>query len=152
MISKADFPKLQMPDDAMQVTDPKTGETGYRVGLEVFHQLHCLNLLRMSTYPDYYTKLWWSDTNDKPEKVRAHLGMFLIFGVYTDDVLTRTLDHCIEILRMNLMCLSDVNVFTFHKQPGKEGYWPNYESHHVCRNFDHIKQWANDHAMPEADV
>jgi hypothetical protein len=76
MISKADFPKLDMPPNAMQVTDPRTGETGYRVGLEVFHQLHCLNLLRMSTYPEYYTKLWWSDTNDKPEKVRAHLGTF----------------------------------------------------------------------------
>jgi hypothetical protein len=74
MISTSDFPKLQKPANAMQVTDPKTGETGYRVGLEVFHQLHCLNLLRMSTYPEYYTKLWWSDTNDKPEKVRAHLG------------------------------------------------------------------------------
>jgi hypothetical protein len=74
MISKADFPKLNNPDNAMEVTDPKTGETGYRVGLEVFHQLHCLNLLRMSTYPEYYTKLWWSDTNDKPERVRAHLG------------------------------------------------------------------------------
>jgi hypothetical protein len=134
MISTSDFPKLQKPADAMQVTDPKTGETGYRVGLEVFHQLHCLNLLRMSTYPDYYPKLWWSDTNDKPEKVRAHL------------------DHCIEILRMNLMCLSDVNVFTFHKQPGKEGYWPDYESEHVCRNFEKIKDWANANAMPEADV
>ncbi|KAF1945197.1 hypothetical protein EJ02DRAFT_451766 [Clathrospora elynae] len=134
MISKADFPKLQKPADAMQVTDPRTGETGYRVGIEVFHQLHCLNLLRMSTYPEYYPKLWWSDTNDKPERVREHL------------------DHCIEILRMNLMCFSDVNVFTFHKQAGKEGYWPDYESHHVCRNFDKIKQWANDNAMPEADV
>ncbi|KAJ4364702.1 hypothetical protein N0V83_009299 [Neocucurbitaria cava] len=60
-----------------------------------------------------------------------------------------------QILRMNLMCLSDINVFTFHKLPGeraKEGYWPDYESHHVCRNFDAIKQWANDNAMPEADV
>jgi hypothetical protein len=134
MISKADFPKLNNPSNAMEVTDPKTGETGYRVGLEVFHQLHCLNLLRMSTYPEYYTKLWWSDTNDKPEKVRAHL------------------DHCIEILRMNLMCFSDVNVFTFHPVEGKKGYWPDYESKHMCRNFDKIKKWANDNAVPEADV
>lgn len=74
MVLDADFPKLDMPADAMRVTDPRSGETGYRVGLEVFHQLHCLNLLRMSTYPEYYTKLWWSDTNDKPERVRGHLG------------------------------------------------------------------------------
>ncbi|KAH7385441.1 hypothetical protein DE146DRAFT_205797 [Phaeosphaeria sp. MPI-PUGE-AT-0046c] len=134
MVSDADFPKLDMPSDAMRVTDPKSGETGYRVGLEVFHQLHCLNLLRMSTYPEYYTKLWWSDTNDKAERVRGHL------------------DHCIEILRMNLMCLTDVNVFTFHPVEGKEGYWPNYESQHVCRDFEQVKRWANDNAMPEADV
>lgn len=134
MVSVKDFPKLQKPTDSLMATDPRTGETGYRVGLEVFHQLHCLNLLRMSTYPDYYPKLWWSDTNDKAENVRAHL------------------DHCIEILRMNLMCLSDINVFTFHSRPGREGAWPDYESQHVCRNFDQIKQWANDNAMPEADV
>lgn len=76
MVSEIDFPKLDMPADAMRVTDPRSGETGYRVGLEVFHQLHCLNLLRMSTYPEYYTKLWWSDTNDKPERVRGHLGTY----------------------------------------------------------------------------
>jgi hypothetical protein len=74
MISQSDFPLLQKPSTAMPVTDPRTGETGYRVGLEVFHQLHCLNLLRMATYPDYYTKVEWSDTNDEPQKVRAHLG------------------------------------------------------------------------------
>jgi hypothetical protein len=79
MVSTTDFPKLRKPLSAMQVTHPQSGETGYRVGLEVFHQLHCLNLLRMSTYPEYYPKLWWSDTNDEPERVRAHLGML---GLY----------------------------------------------------------------------
>ncbi|KAF2870738.1 hypothetical protein BDV95DRAFT_496052 [Massariosphaeria phaeospora] len=134
MVSVDDFPKLQKPKDSLKVRDPRTGETGYRVGLEVFNQLHCLNLLRMSTYPDYYSKLWWSDTNDKPETVRAHL------------------DHCIEILRMNLMCFADVNVFTFHELPGREGEWPDYESRHVCRNFEKIRVWANDNAMPFEDA
>jgi hypothetical protein len=50
------------------------------------------------------------------------------------------------------MCLSDVNVFTFHEQEGMEGYWPDYNSHHVCRNFDRIRDYAKEHAMPEADV
>ena len=77
LISPTNFPALQKPSSAMRVTNPKTGETGYRVGLEVFHQLHCLNLLRMSTYPEYYTKVWWSDTNDEPGRVRAHLGTFV---------------------------------------------------------------------------
>jgi hypothetical protein len=66
--------------------------------------------------------------------------------------LTYRPDHCIEILRMNLMCFSDVNVFTFHPVAGKEGYWPDYESNHVCRNFEKVKKWANDNAVPDADV
>ena len=36
MVSLKDFPTLDKPSDSLKVTDPKTGETGYRVGLEVF--------------------------------------------------------------------------------------------------------------------
>ncbi|KAF1912993.1 hypothetical protein BDU57DRAFT_589758 [Ampelomyces quisqualis] len=130
----ADFPKLSKPPTALRVADPVTGRPGYRVGLEVFHQLHCLNLLRMSTYPEHYTELWQSDTNGEAEKVRAHL------------------DHCVETLRMNLMCMADVNVFTFHPVEGGEGYRPDYESAHVCRNFEGIRKWAVEHAVPDQDV
>ncbi|KAF2821179.1 hypothetical protein CC86DRAFT_411477 [Ophiobolus disseminans] len=134
IIPASSFPKLNKPADAMRSTNPATGETGYRVGIEAFHQLHCLNLLRMATYPEYYTKVEWSDTNDEPERVRAHL------------------DHCIEILRMNLMCFADVNVFTFHPRQGSEGFWPDYESEHVCRDFERVRRWAVENGVPDADV
>ncbi|KAF1992928.1 hypothetical protein P154DRAFT_557963 [Amniculicola lignicola CBS 123094] len=136
MITLEDFPKLQKPATSLRVTNPKTGETGYRVGLEVFHQLSCLNMIRIATYPDYHLKMEWSDENDSPEHVREHL------------------DDCIETLRMSLMCMSDVNVFTFHDTPGREqeGAVPDYGSHHVCRNFDGIKRWALENAMPETVV
>jgi len=29
-------------------------EESYQAGLEVFHQLHCLDVLRKSSYPEYY--------------------------------------------------------------------------------------------------
>ncbi|KAL1607979.1 hypothetical protein SLS60_002918 [Paraconiothyrium brasiliense] len=129
MVSVNDFPKLKKPTDSLKVSDPKSDETGYRVGLEVFHQLQCLNLLRMATYPEHYTKLQ-SDESSKPEEVRAYL------------------DHCVEILRTKLMCASDVSVFTYHAMPGKQAPVPDYDSKHVCRNFDKIKQWATDNAVP----
>jgi len=53
---------------------------------------------------------------------------------------------------MNLMCFTDVNVFTFHPREGKEGYWPDYESHHVCRDFERVRKWAVENAVPDADV
>ncbi|KAF9730930.1 hypothetical protein PMIN04_004014 [Paraphaeosphaeria minitans] len=129
MVSVDDFPKLKKPMDSVKVKDPKSDETGYRVGLEVFHQLQCLNLLRMATYPEHYTKLQ-SDEASKPEDVRAYLN------------------HCVEILRTKLMCASDVSVFTYHAMPGQQAPMPDYDSKHVCRNFDKIKQWATDNAMP----
>ncbi|KAF2122313.1 hypothetical protein BDV96DRAFT_640362 [Lophiotrema nucula] len=133
MIRLEDLPQLQKPEDSLKVIDPNTGETGYRVGLEVFHQLQCLDMLRMSTYPNYSTRLW-TEMSNKPEKVRAHL------------------DECVETLRMSLMCHSDVHVFTFRDAPARGAASPDYASHHVCRNFAGIRQWALDNAMPEQSV
>ncbi|KAF2713084.1 hypothetical protein K504DRAFT_478998 [Pleomassaria siparia CBS 279.74] len=130
MISMDDFPKLQKPEDAVKVTDPKTGETGYRVGLEVFHQLSCLNMLRVATYQDYHPKLPGSGLNNNIQVERNEL------------------DECIEILRMNLMCHADINAFTYRNAPGTSSGVPDYESQHVCRNFDSIKNWAHENAMP----
>ncbi|ORY18498.1 hypothetical protein BCR34DRAFT_473215 [Clohesyomyces aquaticus] len=133
LISVDDMPKLQKPLNSLKVTDPRTGETGYRVAFEVFHQLHCLNMLRMATYPDHFSQLAIMVSDDDISNARAHL------------------DNCIETLRMSLMCSADVNVFTFHEKPGLKGSWPDHETHHVCRNFDAIKQWAHENGMPSQD-
>ncbi|KAJ4353555.1 uncharacterized protein N0V89_005285 [Didymosphaeria variabile] len=146
MVTVNEFPKLKKPMDSLKVSDPRSDETGYRVGLEVFHQLQCLNLLRMATYPEHYTKLQ-SDESSKPEEVRAYLGecnQISPLRVPTNIVQ----DHCVEILRTKLMCASDVSVFTYHAVPGKQAPVPDYDSKHVCRNFDKIKQWATDNAVP----
>ncbi|GAM37250.1 hypothetical protein TCE0_023f07021 [Talaromyces pinophilus] len=56
-IPKSDLAKLGMPEYSLKVDHPVTGEEGYRVGMEVFHHLHCLNLLRKVTYKEYYEPL-----------------------------------------------------------------------------------------------
>ncbi|KAM7192634.1 protein of unknown function (DUF3328) domain containing protein [Rhypophila sp. PSN 637] len=56
------------------------GNDGYMAGMEAFHQLHCLNYIRMYTYMDYYEKI---DTDIKAETMeerREHA------------------DHCVETL------------------------------------------------------
>lgn len=59
-----------------------------------------------------------------------------------------SVDHCVEVLRTKLMCASDVSVFTYHAMPGQAAPMPDYDSKHVCRNFDRIKQWATENAIP----
>jgi Mycotoxin biosynthesis protein UstYa len=73
MISDAELQKLDMPISSLKVIHPTTGVEGYRVGLEVFHQLHCINLLRRVTYKDYYEPLG-GEFASGPEALQMHTG------------------------------------------------------------------------------
>ena len=42
MISATELLKLDMPETSLKVIHPKIGKDGYRVGIEAFHQLHCI--------------------------------------------------------------------------------------------------------------
>lgn len=63
-----------MPKTHLRAKHPKTGVEGYRVGLEVFHQLHCINLLRQVTYKDYYTELGNGNFAGGDEDLQMHTG------------------------------------------------------------------------------
>ncbi len=56
MITEEERKQLGLSADSLPIQNPRTGEWGYRAGVEVFHQLHCLNLLRQALYSDYYGK------------------------------------------------------------------------------------------------
>ncbi|MCJ1442095.1 MAG: hypothetical protein MMC23_002587 [Stictis urceolatum] len=134
MISESELVAIDKPNTVLKVTDPNTGIEGYRIGLEVFHQLHCLNLLRKVSYQEYYRPMG-GDFADPPEKFRGHV------------------DHCIEMLRMNLMCESDIGVITFHEVPGMDdGPWPDFSTWHTCRNFEAVRDWAVEHTVSNDDV
>jgi hypothetical protein len=52
-------------------------------------------------------------------------------------------DHCIEALRLNLMCQSDTTpVFLITDPKASLGVRPDFSGHHKCRNFEKIRQWA----------
>ncbi|KDR76723.1 hypothetical protein GALMADRAFT_33089, partial [Galerina marginata CBS 339.88] len=98
---------------------------GYAAALEVSHQLHCLDLLRKYSYREYYEKF------DKaflapPDFFRLHL------------------DHCVEILRQNLMCSADGGMITFEWVRGMDIPYPDFNTRHQCRNFEKILAWVHD--------
>lgn len=76
-VPKSALPKLQ-ESSSLLVNNQQTGEEGYRVGMEVFHQLHCINLLRRVTYKEYY------------EPLGGEFGKGL-------EALQKRTDHCLEI-------------------------------------------------------
>lgn len=73
MITPDKLDIIGMPDTHLKVKDPKTGVEGYRVGLEVFHQLHCINLLRQVTYRDWYEDIS-GEFKEGAEGLRMHTG------------------------------------------------------------------------------
>lgn len=136
-----------MPNTHLKVKDPKTGVEGYRVGLEVFHQLHCINLLRQVTYKDWYEDIS-GEFKEGQKGLQMHTGTPRLF---TPSLMRNSnnqfSDHCLEILRMNVQCNADVGVFTLYMIEDDPLPWPELNSWHVCRNFDAIVDWAMDNSV-----
>ncbi|PVH72868.1 hypothetical protein DL98DRAFT_383901, partial [Cadophora sp. DSE1049] len=98
---------------------------GYFATLEVFHNLHCLNLVRMATYMEHY------------ENEHA-------FG---DHWLRSHVDHCIDMIRQRLTCTADIGLVTAVWVDGYSEPYPDFSTRHQCRNFDKIRYWALDRAL-----
>jgi len=101
--------------------DPEHGG-GYMGTLEMFHQLHCVNMLRMNLRPSrYHTILEWNTT---------------------EAIFTKHLDHCIDILRQVVMCSADTSLLTFHWVEGNPFPYPDFSTWHRCRSPDAVLAWA----------
>lgn len=82
MISEAELKLIDMPKSHLKVKHPKTGVEGYRVGLEVFHQLHCINLLRQVTYKEHYMEVGNGNFAGGQEELQMHTGKFTTLAVW----------------------------------------------------------------------
>ncbi|KAI1844652.1 hypothetical protein JX266_009108 [Neoarthrinium moseri] len=109
---------------------------GYAAQVEVLHQLHCVGLLRSASYREEYTKIGLpfpgSQHGLDPAIARMHL------------------DHCIEVLRLNIMCQGDVTPILIELDPKAPfGERADFTSYHKCRNFWDIHDWVKSHvAIP----
>ncbi|KAF2445871.1 hypothetical protein P171DRAFT_484526 [Karstenula rhodostoma CBS 690.94] len=108
---------------------------GYHALIEVFHQLHCLNLIRQYTWKDWYFR--------HPDVVRTPPD------VRTDEITARMhVDHCIEALRISLMCHGDTTPYMVLNDPtAPNNMRADFSPHHKCRNFDSIKEWVKENQL-----
>ncbi|KAI9806559.1 MAG: hypothetical protein M1833_003746 [Piccolia ochrophora] len=116
--------KIKQSESSVRVPEKYGGE--YMASLEVFHQLHCVNLVRQYTYFDYY-KNRSASFYDPPELLRTHV------------------DHCIEMLRQKLMCDADVGVISYDWVSIRDQPWPNFNTWHKCRDFEAVFEWGVEH-------
>ncbi|KAI1444276.1 hypothetical protein F5Y02DRAFT_428051 [Annulohypoxylon stygium] len=113
---------------------PESQGGKYDVGIEVFHHMHCLNIIRQYTYKEYYYK-----PENRPKS-------------FTDSepIIRAHIDHCIEMLRETLLCQGDVGIITYNwVKPW--GIYPDFSTEHKCRKLDKIMEWADKNALPADD-
>ncbi|KAJ4479293.1 hypothetical protein J3R30DRAFT_3682556 [Lentinula aciculospora] len=98
----------------------------YITGPDVFHALHCLDLLRMKLYPDHYSSKF-------PLNQRGHA------------------EHCIGHIRQSLMCFGDMtmNVYQYSKNHGYAVLRTDVA--HTCRDFDKLKAWTEENWLDLED-
>ncbi|KAG1856588.1 hypothetical protein C8R48DRAFT_299319 [Suillus tomentosus] len=98
----------------------------YMATVEVIHQLHCIDMLRKVSWGGNHSD---HSAHESPEDFRIHL------------------DHCIEMLRQNIMCRADVTMLTYDWVEGVKDPFPNFRIPHRCRNFEKVLDWVDAHRV-----
>ncbi|KAI0973469.1 hypothetical protein F4678DRAFT_426836 [Xylaria arbuscula] len=87
-------------------------------GVDVFHQLHCLNMVRKGLYPEHY-RSHQSERNN-----RIHI------------------EHCFDYIRQALMCHADLTPVKTRWEPNAGIFGPAFDTVHKCRDFGQILEWS----------
>ncbi|KAF2492905.1 hypothetical protein BU16DRAFT_620214 [Lophium mytilinum] len=104
----------------------------YMGSLGVWHQLHCLDILRKAVHMDYY---------------RHHLTNIS----HTADIfVVEHYDHCIETLRRSVMCHADVGLYSFEwvgdsREARNKVLRSDAET--VCVDWEALSGWAGERAL-----
>ncbi|KAK1494449.1 hypothetical protein CABS01_11465 [Colletotrichum abscissum] len=130
VIGEADVRQLgKDPRVAVKIPeDLGYGSGAYIAQTEVFHHLHCLDMLRREvSYEHYY------EPKEGPRpggaQHQAHIG------------------HCFDILAQAIKCTGSVDMITFNWVENWEQPFPDFMNHKVCRDFDALLGWVNENSM-----
>ncbi|KAF2501409.1 hypothetical protein BU16DRAFT_451673 [Lophium mytilinum] len=97
----------------------------YLVSIDVFHQMHCLNIIRK--------KVWGVVPDTYVEEKMLEL---------------EHVDHCVDSIRQSLMCSGDVTPLPWkwgkNETDGTDLLHPEAHVVHTCRDWTSLIQWAKD--------
>ncbi|KAF9779932.1 hypothetical protein IL306_001060 [Fusarium sp. DS 682] len=105
------------------------GDNAYMAQIDMFHQIHCLNLLRHLAWAEY-------ERNGTAKKPFSDLHWIHV-------------SHCTDILMQNLMCNGNLDIITFNWVETQTNPFPDFAVKHQCRDFDAIYEWQDKHSVPK---
>jgi len=117
-------------DNQDSVALPEGG--GYLGWLGVFHELHCVKMLRQWHYQEYYHA-------DASAAEKKHIASHI--------------DHCFEMLRQSAVCHADASLTTFKWHPAKTRPMFNAsESIHTCVAWDTLLESFADRVVSDEEI
>ncbi|KAL8827046.1 MAG: hypothetical protein Q9191_003430 [Dirinaria sp. TL-2023a] len=123
-------------DNQKSVALPESG--GYLGWMGVFHELHCIRMLREWNYRSYYHDASSSSSNLSAAEA-AHLEQHV--------------DHCFEMLRQSAVCHADASLTTFVWHPEKTRPMFNAsESVHRCVDWELLMDSVKDRVVDEEEI
>lgn len=105
------------------------GDDAYMAQIDMFHQIHCLNLLRHLAWAEY-------NRNGTAKKPFSDLHWIHV-------------SHCTDILMQNLMCNGNLDIITFNWMETQTNPFPDFAVTHRCRDFNAIYEWQDKHSVPK---
>ena len=92
------------------------------------------SLIRQYTWLGYYDR--HPDRVEKPNDLND-----------SDVGLRIHVDHCIETLRLSLLCLADTTPFLYEIENEDDLGSSDFNNHHKCRNFDKVLEFWKAHTV-----
>ncbi|KAF4625988.1 hypothetical protein G7Y89_g12180 [Cudoniella acicularis] len=120
---------MKLPEETSRFNWPSR-EDEYILTLDVFHQMHCLDVVRMALYRDRYDKHFYNPDGSVDYCKWLHI------------------DHCVDQVRQAIMCAADVSVVYFEWSDVVQGMRPRVDNSHTCRDYSKILQWAKERHVP----
>ncbi|KAE8404364.1 hypothetical protein BDV37DRAFT_282913 [Aspergillus pseudonomiae] len=129
-VPETKLPLLNKSSTVNWLRTPEDKGDGYVGYLEVFHQLHCLHMVRLKIYQkEYEEEFGYPAAQFEPEHA---------------NITATHIDHCLETLRLNMMCTADVTpVMIVADETAPLGRYVDFNTMHKCRNFWDIRAWVD---------
>lgn len=123
-LTEAEQAKLIEPTSVFMNNTENSGNGVLYLGaVEVFHQLHCLDMLRLEIYGEL--EPWYK--KHSPHNIHTKPGH---------------LEHCIDYIRQSMMCRPSLDILPFWTDT-EDNFRPTFNGSRTCANFDSIKDWAS---------
>ncbi|KAM0322262.1 hypothetical protein ACHAQA_009551 [Verticillium albo-atrum] len=106
------------------------GDDAYAATFDIYHQLHCVNMLRENIFKEYYGR--------HPPKIDLD-GPETVFEIH--------MSHCLDILMQAIQCSGNLHMNTWHWVADEQVPFPDMSINRQCFDLDQLTEWRLENSV-----